>query len=371
MTRRVSSLHRLLDRTLGIPLVSLLAVLPKRRPPDPAAIRRIGVLKTAAIGDTLLLCGILEPIRRRFPNAQLVLVTGGDNAAVAALLDGVDEHVVIRPDAPLSSLRAVRHLDLDVILDCGPWPRFDALLASLSRARYRVGFRVPGQARHYGFDAVVEHSSMIHQCENLQNLARAVGVTEFAPPSVRRPGALSAERRPAGPVAVFHPWSGGYMGHVKEWSEDRWVELAGELAGRYRVRILVSGAPGDARRSRALVRRISESGCDAQSIAGEYSLVELADILAASDLVVSVNTGVMHLAALLGAPTVSLEGPVAPHRWKPIGPRTRSVVTTLPGCGYLDLGFEYAGRRLDCMNGVTVGAVLAAAHELLGSPVNV
>jgi ADP-heptose:LPS heptosyltransferase len=108
-----------------------------------------------------------------------------------------------------------------------------------------------------------------------------------------------------------------------------------------------------------------DGGCEARSIAGHYSLEQLADVIAASDLVVSVNTGVMHLAALLGTRTISLEGPVALHRWRPVGPRVRSVVSTLPGSGYLDLGFEYDGQRLDCMDGVSVADVVAAADELL------
>jgi ADP-heptose:LPS heptosyltransferase len=112
---------------------------------------------------------------------------------------------------------------------------------------------------------------------------------------------------------------------------------------------------------------MASAGCDAASIAGEFSLVELADVLAASDVVVSVNTGVMHLAALLGVRTVSLEGPVALPRWGPVGPRVRSVVSTMPGCGYLDLGFEYAGQRLDCMDGVAVDAVTTAVSDLLSA----
>jgi heptosyltransferase I len=69
---------------------------------------------------------------------------------------------------------------------------------------------------------------------------------------------------------------------------------------------------------------------------------------------------------LLGAPTVSLEGPVPVERWGPIGPRARSVASTFDGCGYLDLGFEYAGHRLDCMAGISVEAVIAAVDELRG-----
>jgi heptosyltransferase-3 len=350
MPRRVSSLLRSLDRFVGTPLVAALSLAPKNRRPNPDAITRIGVLKTAAIGDTLLLAGTLSAIRGRFPQAAVVLVTGRDNAPAAALLaDLVDEHVIIRPTAPISALAAIRPLRLDVLLECGPWPRLDALLAAFSGARYRVGFRVAGHARHHGFDHVVDHSSTIHQFENLQNLARAIGVTHFAAPSLRAPGIVPPAILPASGTAVFHPWSGGYMGHVKEWPSERWVELARELHARHRLRILVSGAVADRDRSRALAGRMAKEGCDASSVAGDFSLAELADVLAASDVVA----------------TVSLEGPVPLHRWGPIGPRVRSVVSTLPGCGYLDLGFEYAGQRLDCMNGVHVDAVVTAVGDLL------
>ncbi|MGH7616488.1 MAG: glycosyltransferase family 9 protein [Gemmatimonadaceae bacterium] len=371
MPRRVSSLFRTLDRAIGTPLVAAFALAPKRRHPEPDTIRRIGVLKTAAIGDTLLLSGVLPAIRRRYPRAAVVLVTGIDNAQAATLLgDLVDERIAIRPTAPGSALSAIRGLRLDVLLECGPWPRIDALLAALSGARYRVGFRVAGHARHFGFDRVVDHSSTIHQFQNLQNLAAAIGVTEFEAPSLRPPGAVAASRAPARGYAILHPWSGGYMGHVKEWPSERWVELACQLHARFGLRALITGTAADRHRSRALADSMSRSGCAASSIAGEFSLVELADVLAASDLVVSVNTGIMHLAALLGVATVSLEGPVAIHRWGPVGPRVRSVASTLPGCGYLDLGFEYDGQRLDCMNGVQVGAVLTAVDDLRRSNVS-
>jgi ADP-heptose:LPS heptosyltransferase len=88
-------------------------------------------------------------------------------------------------------------------------------------------------------------------------------------------------------------------------------------------------------------------------------------VLAACEFVVSVNTGVMHLAALVGARTVSLEGPVPVRRWGPVGARVRSVESALPNCGYLHLGFEYAGQRSDCMDGVSVDAVHAAINDLL------
>jgi heptosyltransferase I len=94
--------------------------------------------------------------------------------------------------------------------------------------------------------------------------------------------------------------------------------------------------------------------------AGEFALDELLDVLAASACVVTVNTGVMHMAAAVGASTVALNGPTSSRRWGPIGPRAVSVDSSFAGCGYLDLGWEYRGRRQDCMQGIPVERVVDA-----------
>ena len=80
---------------------------------------------------------------------------------------------------------------------------------------------------------------------------------------------------------------------------------------------------------------------------------------------VSVNTGIMHLAAATGAPTISLNGPTDPARWGPVGERAVSVDSCLEGCGYLYYGWEYKGRRTDCMDGIEFERVLSALDEAL------
>ena len=77
----------------------------------------------------------------------------------------------------------------------------------------------------------------------------------------------------------------------------------------------------------------------------------------------SVNTGVMHLAAAVGAPTIALNGPTSATRWGPIGANVVCVDSELPGCGYLNLGFEYDGHRTDCMRGISVDRVATAVLE--------
>jgi ADP-heptose:LPS heptosyltransferase len=103
------------------------------------------------------------------------------------------------------------------------------------------------------------------------------------------------------------------------------------------------------------------------SAAGRFSIREVLDVLARSRGVVSVNTGTMHLAAAVGAPTVALNGPTSDRRWGPLGELTASVNSELDGCGYLNLGSEYDGRRQDCMLGISVERVLEATRGLVGA----
>jgi heptosyltransferase I len=354
-----------IDRYLGIPAVASFALLPKRKQPAPESVRRIGLLKSAAIGDTLLLAGLADDVWRAFPNAELVAITGAANRSAAELVfPNRSRFVEVSPTAPFAAIRTLRALDLDIIVDFGSWPRFDAAIASLSGARYRVGFRTPGQWRHAGFDCAVLHSNDRHERENYAALITAIGIRAVSVPElpvVRRAGDSALFEHP---FVIFHAWSSGYMGWVKEWSLENWTELAARLNTRG-WRVLLTGDTRERARTEELADRIRRVGATVTNGAGVYSLAELCEIVRKSEAVVSVNTGIAHLAGLAGARTVSLEGPTPTRRWCPLGPRVMPVVTTTPGSGYLNLGFEYSGNRLDCMNGIEVSAVARAIDELI------
>lgn len=323
-------------------------------------------MKTAAVGDTLLLAGFPNDIRVAYPEASLTLITGADNSGAAELMrDAFDRLASVSPRSLASSIRTLRRLELDVLIDFGSWPRFDAILAALSGAHFTVGFRTGGQYRHFAYDATVEHSGRVHERENYARLLTAIGVVASSPASLQPPRLVRAEPLFAEPYAVFHPWSAGYMRQAKEWPVQHWIELARWLSANG-IQIIISGGPANRAESGALAQDIIRSGVTATSIAGRFSLTELADILVSSEVVVTVNTGIAHLAGLVGARTVSLEGPTPVARWRPLGPRVRTVSSAFEGCGFLNLGFEYSGQRLDCMDGVYVEAVVAAIGQLRG-----
>ena len=360
---------KLIDRTLGIPLLRAVSLFAKHKdtPIAPSALGRVGLLKTAAIGDTLLLAGPIDDLRRALPDAELVLITGEDNAAAGELLDSrVNRRIAISPRRPLAALHTVRRERFDALIDFGSWPRFDALLTTLSGARVRAGFSTPRQSRHHGYDIVVPHSSEVHEVDNYRALVAAFGATNHVPPRIEVRGELTTDRFPASPFVVFHPWSGGYNGHLKEWSPSRWVELGIKMHQRGWT-VVITGSADEFERAQVIESALGGFGVLAYNVAGEYTLVELVDVLAAAEAVISVNTGVMHLAAMIGAVTVSLEGPTPVHRWGPLGPRAFSVTSPLPGCGFLNLGFEYRGNRIDCMDRIIPDDVEATLERALST----
>jgi heptosyltransferase I len=112
------------------------------------------------------------------------------------------------------------------------------------------------------------------------------------------------------------------------------------------------------------VRKMEEAGLRATAFVGNDGFRSLAGVLMRARVVVSVNTGVMHLAAIVGAPTVALNGPNRNGRWGPVGTRAIGVESPGEGCGYLHLGFEFDGQATDCMERITVERVVQAVEAV-------
>ncbi len=372
MKQRGNSLLRFLDAAVGIPAVLICGFFRSKRrvPSNPQS---IGLLRTSCIGDTVLLSGILGDLRERYPHAEVIIFAGVTNYQTAAFITKEENIRRIEVTSPLSTLRILRSISLDVLIDFGPWPRIDALLATLSGARCVIGFQTRGQFRHFGYDIPVPHSNSIHELENYRNLIRRLDVTPSRPPrvSLEKPadsifGALSSLN--LNQCVVFHLWPGGYMSWVREWPRDRWVELARHLLAQG-YSIVLTGTATDARANQEVIDLIPQAAPSVSpslcNVAGQLNLGQTAHLLQAALAVISVNTGIMHLAAALGTPTVGLNGPTSTVRWAPLGPFTKSVEPDVSGCGYLNLGFEYRNQRLDCMQHISVSNVITAVEEVL------
>jgi ADP-heptose:LPS heptosyltransferase len=359
---------RRLDRTIGIPAVAALSIL-KRRRRIPTEVSAIGLIALGAIGDTIISVGSAVPVlRKAFPKAKLYLFTSKSNGSIAPLLPPIDEVHVIAVADPMRSVSLLRSIRQDILIDFGPWPRISAILAALSNAGFTVGFRTSGQYRHYAFDLAVEHSGKVHEFENHANLLASIGVPRPAWP--RMTPSAAARRRVreerSKPYIICHPWASGFKSEMREWPDRHWRELA-DIVSQQGWEVVFTGGPADVAKSKALVEgfRPNESGNKVYDAAGRYSLDDTAALLEGSDSIVTVNTGVMHLAAAMNVPIVALHGPTNPSRWGPLADNAQVIMPDSPDVAYLNLGFEYPKGVKPCMHLIEVNRVVTAVFNQL------
>ncbi len=321
MAERGNKKNRFIDKYVGIPLTIPAHLIrrvdkPKKNGSDKAAIICLG-----AIGDLLLVSGLINSIRGRFK--QIDLYTSMANASSASFLANVDNvysYPLSKLPAMISTIRRERY---DILLDTTQWARVGALVSALSKAGVTVGFSAKGEYRSLPYDIRVRHDKSIHEWKNFYNLGlAALRDTVPCEPSICVPESGFTENLrnilPKNPFVVLHMWALGSHAGAREWPAEKWAELIGILnAGGYDVAL--TGSKADRIKTEEFIACFALDKCRVHNVAGSLTLPEVGGLIAKSEGVVSINTGIMHMAALLGAKTIGMHGPTNPVRWGPVG----------------------------------------------------
>ena len=156
----------------------------------------------------------------------------------------------------------------------------------------------------------------------------------------------------------------------KRWPVASFAKLAYEFLGRsHNQAIILTGQPLERALLAEFRSRYDGVAVDATGVA---SIAMTASILRECDLLVSNDTGVMHLGAAMGTPTVGLFGPTAPAQWAPSGPRVAHAYGTKVTCSpcinsYLNLVPTHCANPnyAHCMADVSVESVFNAARSII------
>ncbi|HKS52781.1 MAG TPA: glycosyltransferase family 9 protein [Pseudonocardiaceae bacterium] len=358
---------------------------------------RVLIARPDHLGDVLLTLPAATAFRAAFPGTHLAFMLSPSTADVARRCPDIDETLVL-PFPPLGATHAVTGWDevaranakalrnrFDVAVLCRPDDPWSGTLAKLAEIPIRVGYAVPGMAGFltHAVQLRAQHHAVIQTLRLMEEAARRLGLTAAGQSAVRAavlkkesvhfvPSAseealvrsILLEMPTAGtrPI-VFQPGSGWPL---KNWDPARWGRLGIEIEHRYGITPLVPGGPGEDALVQAIVDA-SDASC--LGLAGRLSVGALAALYRRSALVVGIDSGPLHLAAMVGTRVVGLYGPLPVQQWAPWSApqRYRLAQVSLP-CSPCDCIFDPpCGIPLNppCMTGITVDAVLAACSELL------
>jgi heptosyltransferase-2 len=155
----------------------------------------------------------------------------------------------------------------------------------------------------------------------------------------------------------LHPFSGN---SIRNWPLGKFAILGRELISNWNAHLVITGGPVDGEAAQWLQSAIGEN---CSSLAGKASILQSWAAVKDLDLVVSVDTGMIHMAAALSTPVISLFGPGDPAIWGPRG-QLDQVIQRFPLCQRCK-GGRCVQSRVYCMEAISVDHVIAKVESLL------
>ncbi len=328
------------------------------------------IVRLGALGDIIHAVPAAAALRAAFPASRIDWLVDAKHRPMIDLVTVVDHAVVLeRSSIPgwMDVAGRMRQVRYDVAIDLQGLLK-SALLARASGAARALGFSIwhlrEKTARPFysetGRDDIHggEPEHVIHK--NLR-LLHALGVTETRirfPLAQVESRALANVRATLGgdrPFALINP---GAAWPNKRWPPERYGELAAFLRDVRGLPSFVLWGPGE----EGLARAVVESSAGAARVAPPTGLSDLLALSRAAALMISGDTGPLHIAAAAGTPTISLFGPTDPHR---NGPWSSGdvAISRFGACG---CHYERRCRKASwCLESIEVEEVTAAIQQRL------
>ena len=320
--------------------------------------KRILVIRLDLIGDLVLSLTVVRALKRTYPEADIDLLAIPASAKVATFDPNLSEiftydpNIWRRPKALLQpknwrdalALRRklhARHYDLAVSV----YANWAATLAVLSGAQRRVGYRregfpgfmtdnvpggIPGRWRHW---SPLDNKHEVDYCLELAKVAGATLTPADRIPRLFVDGKtkqevaqlLQREGVQSGkPLIVCHINSNN--GQSKRWPLPYWATLLDRLIREKEAQIVLTGAPVDLPQIEGVLKRMHEQPIN---LAARTSLTQLTALLQQADLLISGDSGPLHMGVACGTPIIGIYGPTNPSLGGPVDPNATVLRSTI------------------------------------------
>jgi heptosyltransferase I len=326
------------------------------------------LVRLGSLGDVIHAIPSAAALRARYPHAQIDWLVDPRYTAVLQLVDGLSDAIPLNPRKSLVALlRTVSHLrraKYDAAVDLQGLLK-SAVLARASGAQRVIGFpreHLRESAARFFYTETADPGSEPHVIRKNLSLMRALGVEDL-----RVAFPLKLPRTVTGDTVATQFGSEGYalINPGAAWPNKRWMPqrfgaLAAEIRERIGVRSLVLWGPGE----EGIASLVVSSSRGAAELAPATNIIDIFAIARRAKLMVSGDTGPLHIAAAVGTPVVALFGPTYAER---NGPWSSDDITISRNARCF-CHYERKCRLLQpCIEDIAVDEVVSAAEYLVAA----
>ena len=346
------------------------------------------IVKLSAIGDVVHTLPSLAALRKLYPQAHITWVIEG---AAANLIEGhpyLDRVLVSRRKCWQQDLRrgilnknikeirsfvnTLRDRPYDLVIDFHGLFK-SAVLVWLSGGVRKLGFHSMQEGSGLFYNEKIPEDMGKHAVDRYLDFPAYLGAKSVAADGETTPEFLipSDDRNIQKvsdlmnrshldidkPFVAINPVA---LWDTKLWREDRFAMLAGRITGELNIPVVITGSIQEKPYVESIIKEAKKA--EVIDLAGETTLKDLACLYRHASIVVTTDSGPMHIAAAVGTPVVALFGPTDPRRTGPYGTGHTVISMKLP-CSPCFL--KQCPTR-ECMEGITVEEVFEVVKEKLG-----
>ncbi|WP_339742188.1 lipopolysaccharide heptosyltransferase II [uncultured Rubinisphaera sp.] len=337
--------------------------------------KRIVIIKPSALGDVVQTLPLLPVLKKRFPNATIDWVIRSE---LAGLIEGhpdLNQVMIYHRKGTLKDsfqlLKQIWKQHYDLTLDLQGLFR-TGLMTAASRSRLRIGLET---AREYSQLAchglLPETDKQVPAHARYWKVAEVLG--ETGPPPAITLGIDPADRQTVDdliseipqPFFVIHP---GAMWVTKRWPIASFAEIAARTCKEYGMSLVVVGTAGEQQDAESICQFVRQK-CPHQQVlnlAGKTSLKQLALVLHAAEIVLTNDSGPMHLAAGMGTPVVGIFTCTSKERSGPPGDHHQLIQAQVPcAASYRKECPMKGSANMQCMSAVSIFQVWSSMQKAI------
>lgn len=354
-------------------IISLIRLIKVKKKLQKENIKKIIVLKIWALGDSVVSLPLFDALRKNFPDAKIDVLAHKRNKIIFEGQKNIDNVVEF---GLFNILKLFRKYDL--CIDTEPALSVSAVI-SFFASKYRLGFSHGIRSKLY--DEKILFSKKHHMVQNYLDFARKIGIKYNTDKLV--PLATSKNDRKAAAdylrkhsiakndfVAGISP---GVAESVKYrmWPADNFAELADELIKKHKAKIIFIDSKSNLKLIKKIQSMMSERSISAVEEFGSMKdIKKSAELMKSCGIVISNDSGPMHIAAAMGTKTIGLFGPNTPKLWAPYGKNNIALWKPKKGCPFMDntkpelIPRKLTKEQMTCMDAIKVDDVLNAVERL-------